>query len=250
MHIVSVWARLLSVPVLGSVLVIAGCGQPEVEFDTWQPLEAGWHWEYQRTDVLDGKRQVSRFVMDNLERRQIEELGDEYANQDLTVRRTSDGTDYYLYADQTGIYRAGTRNLIEYNPRADVEPRLIIPAADELDGGITWNQPSRPYMIHSTKSHLGWNAASMNLNLVWEVAERGETVTVAAGTFENCLRLEGRGTFGLYADPRTGYQEVPVVQTEWYAPGVGLIRLIRSEPLEMELFRGGEVLFELVSYHR
>ena len=52
------------------------------------------------------------------------------------------------------------------------------------------------------------------------------------------------------ADARLGASEVVVHHTEWYAPGVGLVKLHRVEPLETTAIVGGEVTMELTGWER
>ncbi|MCU7946598.1 MAG: hypothetical protein KZQ72_08155, partial [Candidatus Thiodiazotropha sp. (ex Cardiolucina cf. quadrata)] len=40
-------------------------------------------------------------------------------------------------------------------------------------------------------------------------------------------------------------EEILINTTEWYAPGVGLVKLLREEPLDNDVFAGGHVLLEL-----
>ena len=54
----------------------------------------------------------------------------------------------------------------------------------------------------------------------------------------------------MYVDPRLGYQDILLTQKEWYAPGVGLVKLIREEPLDLPMFKGGSIMMELEKYER
>jgi hypothetical protein len=73
---------------------------------------------------------------------------------------------------------------------------------------------------------------------------------VPAGRFEKCLRLEGTGLLHVLADARVGASEVPVTHTEWYAPGVGLVKLVRSETLDTQAIVGGTITMELTAFER
>jgi hypothetical protein len=84
----------------------------------------------------------------------------------------------------------------------------------------------------------------------YRIAAEDETVVVPAGKFEHCLLVEGMATLTLFADPLTGYQDVSIKTREWYAPGVGLVKLERTEPLDTRVYKGGSYLFELVSTER
>ena len=82
----------------------------------------------------------------------------------------------------------------------------------------------------------------------YRVASRDETVIVPAGKFEHCLLVEGEAKLTVFADPMTGYMDVPTTTREWYAPGVGLVKLERSEPLDSSVFKRGSYIFELVGF--
>ena len=62
------------------------------------------------------------------------------------------------------------------------------------------------------------------------------------------LRVEGSAQLSLYSDARLGYQEIPIKTTEWYAPGVGLVKLVREEPLDTEVFEGGTITLALARF--
>lgn len=229
--------------------LLAGCGQAPAS-DDYFPLQPGWHWHYQVTEARQQQRSVHRFEVTTRRIDTPVELAEVMATPQMVVRHTSDGTDYYLLRDLSGTYRVGKRTLIEKKPRLDAEPVLVMPPPDELEQGISWNQTTRPYVLHSTQSHVAWNQGNNEFVMTYEVAETGLVLSTPAGEFQHCIRIEGRGRIGLYADPRLGYQEVEVVQSEWYAPGVGLIRLQREEPMDLEMFQGGSLTFELIELQR
>jgi len=51
-----------------------------------------------------------------------------------------------------------------------------------------------------------------------------------------------------YADASAGYQEILINHSEWYAPGVGLVKLERDEPLDTSIMKGGKVTMVLSSF--
>jgi len=46
----------------------------------------------------------------------------------------------------------------------------------------------------------------------------------------------------------SGFVNVPVVQTEWYAPGVGLVKLERTETIGKSIYVGGKFSLDLESF--
>jgi len=80
-----------------------------------------------------------------------------------------------------------------------------------------------------------WGKAS-RLDVTSHFRSEKETVAVSAGTYSDCVKVEGTVTRG----DGSGYR-----YQEWYAPGVGLVKSTTTDLLN------GEVLLhkELVSFH-
>ncbi|WP_221800048.1 hypothetical protein [Oceanobacter mangrovi] len=235
---------------LALTVLLGGCQSQQDS--SYFPLQPGYRWVYQVTESGPDlpEKQIRRFEIQTLEPQsntRFVELTDE---TQVFIRRTSDGTSYYYSRDDSGVYQLGKRNLIEKQPAVFAEPRLVMPPLDDLTNGYNWTLATRPYRIHSTRSHVAWNRALNGFDMTYELAGSDMTITTPAGRFEHCILLEGRAQVGLYADPRLGYQEVEVVQREWYAAGVGLVRFERDEPLDLEMFKGGSVRFELIALDR
>ena len=78
-----------------------------------------------------------------------------------------------------------------------------------------------------------------------------DTVSVAAGTFRHCLRVRSRGSLfaGKTLQQFMGINDIDIDQTEWYAPGVGLVKTVRREFTTPGEFKNTYTQ-ELVSYSR
>ncbi len=50
-----------------------------------------------------------------------------------------------------------------------------------------------------------------------------------AGRFEHCVLAIGSYKMRLNLDPVIGAVAVPIVSREWYCPGRGMVKLVRSE---------------------
>jgi hypothetical protein len=84
------------------------------------------------------------------------------------------------------------------------------------------------------------------MNYVIEAA--GESVKTPAGEFKDCLRVRGQALLRLFADPVAGWRDMPLVTTEWYCRGVGLVQLLREEPAGSAFLAGGTYRMELSSW--
>lgn len=164
------------------------------------------------------------------------------------VRRTSDGTDYYVQAREDGLYRVGKRVIVETKPQVDKSARLILPKGRNLRVGYTWTLDTSPYVMHWMPPFIEANGSIKPFDLVYEIASMDDTVETPAGVFEQCVRIDASGKMVFYADASRGYQEVLINHSEWYAPGVGLIKLERNEPLDTEIMKGGKVSMLLTQF--
>lgn len=164
------------------------------------------------------------------------------------VRITSDGTRYYIAENSGGIYRNAKRTLIESKPTVDNSPHWVLKYP--LRNGTQWSNPTYPFVLRRIYPYEERLTRGMNLKMSFQIVAEDETVIVPAGRFDSCIRVEGEANLTLYADARSGYEEILINTTEWYAPGVGLVKLLREEPLANDVFAGGKVVYELKSRQR
>ncbi|MCC2655188.1 MAG: hypothetical protein K0Q76_296 [Panacagrimonas sp.] len=226
--------------VLMVTMLLCACGG-EHAGPAYFPLEPGLRWEYavhEKNPVVD---RTYVLEMRNLEARERD--GERYAR-----RLGSDGNEYWILVGDKALARAGVRTAIDMEPRMDEKPRIVMqlpPAAEQW-----WEVESRPYILERVEPFRERFSQdeSKRVPLHMKVAALDETVEVPAGRFEKCLRLEGTGLLNVLADARIGASEVPVTHTEWYAPGVGLVKLIRKEVLDTQAIVGGTITMELTDF--
>ncbi|MES9970428.1 MAG: hypothetical protein ABW092_10380 [Candidatus Thiodiazotropha sp.] len=163
------------------------------------------------------------------------------------VRITSDGTRYYIVENSDGIYRNAKQTLIEPKPNMESSPHWIL--KHPLRRGTHWSNPTYPFVLRRIYPYEERLTRGINLKMNFQIVAEDETVVVTAGRFENCIRVEGEANLTLYADGKSGYKEIFINTIEWYAPGVGLVKLLREEPLSNDVFAGGEIVYELRSLH-
>ncbi|MBT2971587.1 MAG: hypothetical protein KME56_16420 [Candidatus Thiodiazotropha sp. (ex Ctena orbiculata)] len=223
------------------VLLLASCSKPSIDSSSYFPLAQGLRWDYLVTSRVGDSIQLSDFSI---------HAGSEESINDAphSVRITSDGTRYYIAENSSGIYRKAKRTLIENRPSIDDPPHWILKYP--LRKGTHWSNPTYPFVLRRVYPYEERLTRGMNLKMTYQIASENDTVVVPAGRFDNCLRVEGEANLTLYADAKSGYEEILINTTEWYAPGVGLVKLLREEPLVNEVFAGGNLVYELKSLHR
>lgn len=224
-----------------ALLLLAGCGNaPDARYF---PLADGYRWTYALREVNPYVDQTEAFVVRNAGSRERD--GDTY-----WLRRNSLDTEYWLKVEGPNILRTGVRTAVEFEPQTDAVPRTVLPLNPKL--GDRWEQPSQPFILERVVPFRERFLRHESTRFVLDMAVTAvdEEVTVPAGTFKDCIRVEGEALIHVLADARLGASEVVVRHIEWYAPDVGLIKLHRIEPLETTAIVGGEVTMELTDWSR
>ncbi len=220
--------------------LLHACGKPAA--DDYFPLDNGLRWDYQVT-ITQPHRSDSKTLI-------IENVGTERVKDTLTtVRRTSDGTDYYLAYRDDGVYRVAKRTIVEELAQLDESPRMVLPDNPTSALGKTWSSITMPYMILRVfEGDENAKADEWRFPMQYSVKSVDATVDVPAGHFTHCVLVEGQAEVSMYTDPRKGETAIPITTREWYAPSVGLVKLERDEPLNTDVFKGGALVMELTSF--
>lgn len=219
-------------------LCLAACDEaPQGYF----PLNEGLSWTYRVTTEREGQRSSETFRVRNVERRTVD-------GGTRAVRRTDSGTDYIIAEDDSGIYRIAKRLVVELEPVPDPHPRYVL--RKPIAPGTSWTVKSHPFVLQRMYEAKDVLRRTMTVELAYEIEDTAASVRVPAGIFENCVLVIGRGTLPIYTDAVDGWTDVPIISREWYAPGVGLVKLERHEPLNTHSFLGGTRTFELTQFTR
>ncbi|MDZ5457173.1 hypothetical protein [Azohydromonas lata] len=224
-----------------ALALLAGCGARSPGADLF-PLESGHRWTYEvRTDWED--QRVER------ETRVFESLGrdDTLASGQAWLRRSDAGMDYWLRTDESGIYRVASRSLVQAEPQDDDTRRYVLKAP--LAVGTQWAASTVAYLLQRRQgfpAEVRHGVAPVLMNYAIEAT--GQAVDTRAGHFEGCLRVGGKAALKLFADPVSGWKDLPLLTTEWYCPAVGLVKLQREESAGSPMLLGGTLTMELLSW--
>lgn len=225
-----------------AALLAAGCTQRHPT-ETLFPLEPGHRWTYTQVKELeDGRNESAPLVMQTLST-------ESYEGATAYRRQSTDGVDYWLRRDETGVYRVASKYIFDEEPRKDPEPRYVLKAP--LAKGTEWQVPASSYVLVRSQGYqleIRHDNAPIQMRYVIEALD--DKVSTAAGDFEACLRVQGKGSVRLYTDGSTGWKDMPLISTEWYCPGPGLVKLIREEPAQSSFLTGGKLTLELQEWQR
>jgi hypothetical protein len=223
-------------------LVATGCSAPPPEASHF-PLAAGHRWVYdQVVEMENNTLEHEELVLETTGPDRLDGF-----DGPLWQRRSASGMDYWLKADASGIYRVASRSAVQDAPQPDSAPRYVLKTP--LAVGTNWQASTTAYLLRRRQEfppEIRHTHAPVTMH--YSIEALGQQVKTRAGTFDDCIRVVGRATMRLFADPVVGWRDLPLTTTEWYCKGVGLVRLERAEPAASTFLTGGTLRLELVSW--
>lgn len=166
-------------------------------------------------------------------------------NQTVFPRMYQDGHRYYYVAQDDGIrlaaeHPAGGETVTEeagqYALKYPLKP------------GTSWPVGSQTYLLRRQVFSLTaviMVPITVPIEVTYTIEATDDTVRVPAGVFRNCLRVHGTAASVRDLGDRLGNAEVQVDATEWFAPGVGLVKMVRKEDSHPESPASGSMAIEL-----
>ena len=205
------------------------------------PLEPGFEWRYRVQRKSMGEVEEQRLLLRNVE--SVEANGVRYS-----VQRSLTGFQHLFQQTPAGVERAG---FIKTSGAEEVfisEKHLLLPA--NLEIGYEWESVTRTRGLvkkwspgKAVPSHV-----SAKVPVVHKIEALDAMVKTVAGRFSNCLKTSTTG-FAFHKGDR--YSErvlVDIKQTDWYAPGIGLVKSVLKETSSSDAFADAEVILELDSF--
>ncbi len=213
------------------VALLGGCRENEVSYF---PLDDGWTWGYRVTIDTPGTGKIER-------RSYVSNLAPQILGNATTVPRIFHDGRVYYYAEQPD----GVRRLEHGGPGEAAAPappgRYVLKRPIEV--GTKWRQRNRTYLLR--KHFFSDETVPVGLEFDYVIEKTDDVVTVPAGTFTRCVRLRGGGTTMYELSPLIGNVRVEVETLEWFAPGVGLVKMVRRETTYPQNPGSGELVMEL-----
>lgn len=113
--------------------------------------------------------------------------------------------------------------------------------------GVSWEHVDRTRLLERKVDGYGrLFVVEETARLAFRIVAEGETVDVPAGRFGGCMRLEGRARGRFQGDRTVTGGHFGIAETQWHAPGVGLVRLEREETTEGGIIPFGRYQLELI----
>jgi len=209
--------------------------------DSYFPLAKGHAWDYHIAITTPYEKSQNTLRIKNLGKKNI-------AGKELFVRRTSLGTDYYFEHEMQNVNRVAKRTTVELQPRFDEEKRYVLKTP--LEPGTNWNYSGQPYLLDRPFPTDYELKRIIHFDMIYKIISVDEEVTTEAGSFKNCLHVQGTAVVDIGRILTIVADEVKFTTDEWYAPGVGLVKLRRFEDVDSKHAYGGTIEMSLVDFRR
>ncbi len=197
--------------ILCMALLVTACDNTE---DRYIPLGAELRHEYRIELTINGESRQQKQIIASLGPRKI-------GGREVYPRRSAGGLSYYLLENAGGIYT--TRD-------PGVDGSLLLPSPITLNR--IWQSPTSVYILDNRHETFagGESFISVGEPVIFNhtITSMDDEVRVPAGSYQDCLRIESRGSVAVEART-SGIEQILVRQTDWYARGIGLVKRVREE---------------------
>ena len=157
-----------------------------------------------------------------------------------------DGTTFFYEISDKGIFRKGVKYL--KNKEINFENnRLVIPSSIKIDE--SWSNDSKTFLILRRYPYYDYKATT-NFKINYKIMSLNETVKTPSGVFEDCILIKGEGQTNFIGDSEIGSIGIKITSEEWYSKKVGLIKMIREEETDTDLFGTTRMIQLLENYKR
>ena len=172
---------------------------------------------------------------------------DKLNGEPVFLRKSLDGTILYYSVLEKGIYYLGSSDSSVLDSKFISDKRLVIPKPFAIN--TKWEQLTTTKLLKKTgppQKTVFKIIAKVPLEI--KIESLDDTVVVPAGQFNNCMRIKMIGSSYKNAGNYVGLTLVNVEQTNWYSPGVGLVKMERLERTQSAALDKGTLSIELAHF--
>ena len=184
---------------------------------------------YKKTNTAIGQKKI---IIDNKEKKIFPILRE-------------DGTTFFYEITDQGIYRKGVKYLKNNKINLD-DDRIVLPS--DIKVNKTWSNDSKTFLILRRYPYYDYKATT-NFKIDYRILSLKETVKTPSGIFEDCILIKGEGQTNFIGDSEIGSIGIKITSEEWYSKRVGLIKMVREEKTDTDLFGTTRMIQLLEDYN-
>ncbi len=184
---------------------------------------------YKKTNTAIGKKKI---IIDNKEKKIFPILRE-------------DGTTFFYEITDQGIYRKGVKYLKNNKINLD-DGRIVLPS--DIKVNKTWSNDSKTFLILRRYPYYDYKATT-NFKIDYKIVSLKETVKTPSGIFKDCILIKGEGQTNFIGDSEIGSIGIKITSEEWYSKRVGLIKMVREEKTDTDLFGTTRMIQLLEDYN-
>jgi uncharacterized protein DUF3108 len=207
------------------------CSQNE---SSYFPLSEGYKWIYDVTLTTQDEVLNQKYIFNNIGESELE-------GKPVYLRKSIDGTILNYSKSDKGIYYLGNIDSQSIQAEFNEDKQLVFP--EMLSVGTEWKQTTVTKLLKKQGLEI---VAEIPLEI--KVESFNETVSVPAGLFTNCMKISMNGFEFKNIGNKLGITMVSVEQTNWYALGIGLVKMERLETTERKALKKGTLKIELSDF--
>ena len=144
-----------------------------------------------------------------------------------------DGSIFFYKLKKDGIFRSGFAFAKDKNINIEKQERMVLPSPIKI--GQKWSVDSKTFLILKRYPYYDYRATT-NFMIDYEIISTDEIISTPTGKFRNCILIRGIGNTKFIGDSEIGSIAINILSEEWYAKGVGLIKSVRIEKTDSDLF--------------
>ena len=184
---------------------------------------------YKKTNTAIGQKKI---IIDNKEKKIFPILRE-------------DGTTFFYEITDQGIYRKGVKYLKNNKINLD-DGRIVLPS--DIKVNKTWSNDSKTFLILRRYPYYDYKATT-NFKIDYKIVSLKETVKTPSGIFKDCILIKGEGQTNFIGDSEIGSIGIKITSEEWYSKKVGLVKMVREEKTDTDLFGTTRMIQLLEDYN-
>ena len=210
------------------LLVLIGCSENKHAYFPLGKIKS-WSYKIEIEPEVD-KKKIYKKINLSLGKKKLEIGG---KKESLYPFLREDGSLFFYKPKKNGIFRNGFAFAKDKNIKQEKQERMVLPFPIRI--GKKWSVDSKTYLILKRYPYYDYRATT-NFTIDYEIISTNEIISTPIGKFQNCILIRGIGNTKFIGDSEIGSIAINILSEEWYAKGIGLVKSVRVEKTDSDLF--------------